>query len=1044
VDDGNPCTFDHCNAEQAVVDHVPYGEGHVCSPPGEPRHVCRAAAGLPPRCEESRCGDLFTDLEVGEECDDGNTGDGDDCTTACRRPRCGDGHVHQRGTEPLEQCDDGNRVNSDGCTNDCRLPRCGDSILHGDTEECDDGNTDDGDDCTTTCKRPLCGDRLLHLRGTPPFEECDADQDCTTTCTLFTCGDGEVHRTGTPPFEECDDGNLDDGDDCTTACARPVCGDGRQHVRGTPPFETCDDGNQDDSDDCTVSCTRATCGDGLVHVRGTPPFEECDDGNTADGDGCTASCSAAVCGDGVVRTQGSPAQVEECDDGNPFNDDGCVGCRVASCGDGLTRTTGPAGEVEECDDGPGDADDLDGCTTGCRFTRWRAEVVLGEGGACPYAANGDGGPAVGVALRDPAGVAAGGGEVFFSSRDPSTGVWSLRRVATDGTLSTLQETTGPCGSLVLDGALLVAACGHQVDAYDTAGGGPPRRVAGNGHEGAVVEGPATATPLPNVVQVAAGGPTGLYLLVGVSGSAPQVWRVSGGLISGVEQTAHLPGPLAGIALDPGRTLYGLLVTDATALTRAWGLTTTTDGTPFDVGAHHVGNLVLTLDGRLLAPVGGSLVNAWTGEVLAGDADAPGRFPGEESPSVFYTEVSILGPVLGLAPGDGSLVVTDRDNGHVLGWDGTWHRVAGVFDGGVPPPRDGRCVTLSHVYEISLRLGGSNLEEMSDLVVADATGFYSLDMDTLVATVRFPAERTNPALSCVGGVSSPFTYQPGDGLPGTAGGIMGLAAKDNEIMYRSATHQRMFRAVGQDWRGPLDLYAHVFADTICCDNLAPGSPFVSSWSRSFCSPCQDWRGAPIPRAIVVARAPTVFSFLACLDATRCNSYFVNDITTCALYQPPINAPPPTTDLLRGNCTGISAVLHSPGGYVAPVQARRATYAAIFSDTTYHRMYGMEMTTMGDFVDGFVVAGQTKRPGRTEAEVPADSNLALIDSPTGGGDDAQRNIFFAERGNAWVRHVDNRGVLKRVATIPGLVTVVVHGTKGIYAQTDRAVWRITPDL
>ena len=78
------------------------------------------------------CGDGLVD--PGEECDDGNTDDGDACLTSCLAATCGDGLV-ERG---VEECDDGNRDDRDACGNDCKLPVCGDGVKEG-SEECDLG-----------------------------------------------------------------------------------------------------------------------------------------------------------------------------------------------------------------------------------------------------------------------------------------------------------------------------------------------------------------------------------------------------------------------------------------------------------------------------------------------------------------------------------------------------------------------------------------------------------------------------------------------------------------------------------------------------------------------------------------------------------------------------------------------------------------------------------------------------------------------------------------------------------------------------------------
>jgi cysteine-rich repeat protein len=60
-------------------------------------------------------------------------------------PVCGDGVV-----EPPEDCDDGNTVDGDACPADCNVIQCGDGKVEG-GEECDDGNLADGDGCSIFC-----------------------------------------------------------------------------------------------------------------------------------------------------------------------------------------------------------------------------------------------------------------------------------------------------------------------------------------------------------------------------------------------------------------------------------------------------------------------------------------------------------------------------------------------------------------------------------------------------------------------------------------------------------------------------------------------------------------------------------------------------------------------------------------------------------------------------------------------------------------------------------------------------------------------------
>ena len=78
-------------------------------------------------------------------------------------PLCGNGRL-----DPGEFCDDGNSRDGDGCSSTCRVEegylcdgqpsvcrqvgvRCGDGVVEGE-EQCDDGNTRDGDGCSSTCQ----------------------------------------------------------------------------------------------------------------------------------------------------------------------------------------------------------------------------------------------------------------------------------------------------------------------------------------------------------------------------------------------------------------------------------------------------------------------------------------------------------------------------------------------------------------------------------------------------------------------------------------------------------------------------------------------------------------------------------------------------------------------------------------------------------------------------------------------------------------------------------------------------------------------------
>ncbi|QRK12485.1 lamin tail domain-containing protein [Archangium violaceum] len=138
-----------------------------------------------PGTEPAVCGDGR--VEGKEQCDDGNTADGDSCSSQCTTTTppgdaiCGNGQV-----EVGELCDDGNTVNGDGCQNNCVPTPPGQEILHecGNGireigEACDDGNKDDGDECTSTCTLPPA-----------PMEQCPGaaslpQPEAGATCTVI-------------------------------------------------------------------------------------------------------------------------------------------------------------------------------------------------------------------------------------------------------------------------------------------------------------------------------------------------------------------------------------------------------------------------------------------------------------------------------------------------------------------------------------------------------------------------------------------------------------------------------------------------------------------------------------------------------------------------------------------------------------------------------------------------------------------------------------------------------------------------------------------
>jgi len=133
------------------------------------------------------CGDGT--LTVPETCDDGNTANGDGCSSTCT-------------IETTDHCigaiiDDGNQCTADSCNPStgsithtdnglCVAEACGDGITVG-AEQCDDANTFSGDGCNVVC-------------------QVESGFSCTITepsvCTAI-CGDGQIMGG-----EQCDGANL--------------------------------------------------------------------------------------------------------------------------------------------------------------------------------------------------------------------------------------------------------------------------------------------------------------------------------------------------------------------------------------------------------------------------------------------------------------------------------------------------------------------------------------------------------------------------------------------------------------------------------------------------------------------------------------------------------------------------------------------------------------------------------------------------------------------------------------------------------------------
>ncbi len=253
---------------------------------------------------EDYCGDGtegYDEYGWPEECDDGNTADGDGCSASCETEGCGDGYI-----EGIEECDDGNRDDDDGCSYDCEIESCGNGAINP-GEQCEPSPVagtcyviDDNFDIVadyeytglTAFHDCVLGDPANGLYGYP---EPTADAYCSSYCTYLSCGDGIVKGT-----EQCDDGS-------------PCIGGtyGGDYINGTTLTETaCTEaggsvGSPEDGDGCSADCVWEECGNYVVQPN-TWLNEVCDDG------GLCLRTNSSTGQEEEVRPIDSPADYEMC------------------------------------------------------------------------------------------------------------------------------------------------------------------------------------------------------------------------------------------------------------------------------------------------------------------------------------------------------------------------------------------------------------------------------------------------------------------------------------------------------------------------------------------------------------------------------------------------------------------------------------------------------------------------------------------------------------------------------------------------------------
>lgn len=557
VIDVNCSDDDACNGEEVCADHkctagTALADGDSCGT----GKLCRNGA-----CTDSVCGDQFV-TAPDEECDDGNSVDGDGCDNckfscvstdatrnctpadACEgQGTCNDTtHVCAAGTPQADNTSCG--TNSYCQNGTCTPAMCGNSIVEP-NEACDHGllNGTANDGCKSDCQWACVNAATDCTTAAPACQKntctqahtcaavADTSKDNTSCGTNLICNNGAC----VAPTAVCGNGTVETGEQCDFGSGNNGPGTGCesncQFSCQSSPTDTC---NNNDPCNGVESC-------GAVTVNGHAGKKCSSTAPLADGTMCgtgkiclSQSCLASTCGDGFTDA----GTGETCDPPNGTTCD--ASCHAIICGDGVR-----AGN-EQCDDH--NTANLDGCDSSCKFEQCHRVNTL----SMPFntdtycTANALGGSIVGSTAQGQISSALTGGV-----NDGSITI-ELKAIGLDD----LSGTSDP--SLTL-GALT----------------GSP--VAGTGYNGAsdvdwwyttaatvidAMRNPTTTLPASITAKTLSGGPADITITVSLGGSpakldmlAAKLQASIGGSSKPKTSTGSTPGHLATEHLDPALTSF---------------------------------------------------------------------------------------------------------------------------------------------------------------------------------------------------------------------------------------------------------------------------------------------------------------------------------------------------------------------------------------------------------------------------------------------------------------------------------------------------------
>ena len=393
--------------------------------------------------------------------------------------------------------------------------------------------------------------------------------------------------------------------------------------------------------------------------------------------------------------------------------------------------------------------------------------------------------------------------------------------------------------------------------------------------------------------------------------------------------------------------------------------------------------------------------------------------------------------------------------------------SGVDGGPQPPPADGgwdylnlgplvnnpdgdsRCQPLQDIQDLAIRgvADGGDVDLSDEMVVADVSGMYGLNIRTLQSQRLSPPENSTPIRPCDTNLS-PWVLAPGDGLPGTSEGVDGLVARNAEVVYRSAQTHRIFKAElgtptpSQATMQFLNYVGDINSGGIgnCC-GVDANNYYWRLWANNTCVYCPGiaFDGYPRTTRNLFNRRFLILSDVsgmlvhAMAEDSSCNGGAATAFEPCPGT---IDAGPPPAGSNYGWKYAADVRTQCLGGNVLGV---------LLSSPTIHEIVKVGVSAE-DVFPGTCFRGYDSVVGvrgqQGTAPVGAVAHGAKVDTPTGVGQDNDCNIYFAETGTSAVRQVARDGVIRTVATLPGLRTLAVHPTLGTVAATQTGLYLLVP--